>query len=354
MNNTNAIADFSQQIKPVVNELSENSGEPKWYADVLDMSVNYGEIEYYFCFGNIMTIPKGEMIGITGRAKQGKSQFTLMLIAALIGTKGECYGIRRVKDVNKIIVFDTEQSKATLQQNLKRAFRAAGIPDNRDNEKIVAISMRKYSAVERMETIKQAIEKLNPDIIIIDGIRDLIHDFNDLKETEPLITELLKISDSGISIIGVLHQNKDDKDRNMRGHLGTEFANKCCDVFEVTKENEHFKVEHLISRNITIQNYNFMINDDGNLSTWCNIEIDNDTKKIFEDIFEKSGTTNLSSEELQTAYSLRTGVKRPTAKKKIYEAREKGIIFKNVGKRGTFELAKNNIHFNEDKEQNQP
>ena len=97
-----------------------------------------------------------------------------------------------------------------------------------------------------------------------------------------------------------------------------------------------------------------MINDEGNLSTWCNIEIDNDTKKIFEDIFEKSGTTNLSSEELQTAYSLRTGVKRPTAKKKIYEAREKGIIFKNDGKRGTFELAKNNIHFNEDKEQNQP
>ena len=58
-------------------------------------------------------------------------------------------------------------------------------------------------------------------------------------------------------IVNVLHQNKSEADRNMRGSIGTELTNKAFEVFECEvmggkddeeEQNETFVIKHAMSR----------------------------------------------------------------------------------------------------------
>ena len=51
---------------------------------VLDLSQPINEPKFLFSIGNIPSIPAGELIGIKGRAKQGKSQWEFILISIML------------------------------------------------------------------------------------------------------------------------------------------------------------------------------------------------------------------------------------------------------------------------------
>ena len=97
---------------------------------------------------------------------------------------------------------------------------------------------RPLTIEERRKTIEDAIKEEKPDIIFIDGVRDLLQDFNSLEQSNELIQWLLSLTaEYGCTIVSVLHQNKSKEDGNMRGHLGTELLNKLTDCFEVSKKD---------------------------------------------------------------------------------------------------------------------
>ena len=79
---------------------------------------------------------------------------------------------------------------------------------------------------KRWYIIKAAIEELQPDIVFIDGLRDIIGDFNDNTQSASLVGDLMSLAeDKHICIWGVLHMNPrpgNDDESKMRGHLGTE------------------------------------------------------------------------------------------------------------------------------------
>ena len=107
--------------------------------------------------------------------------------------------------------------------------------------------MRPLTIEERRKTIEDAIKEEKPDIIFIDGVRDLLQDFNSLEQSNELIQWLLSLTaEYGCTIVSVLHQNKSKEDGNMRGHLGTELLNKLTDCFEVSKKDESFLLLALI------------------------------------------------------------------------------------------------------------
>ena len=77
-----------------------------------------------------------------------------------------------------------------------------------------------------------------PDVCFVDGIRDLILDFNDLKEASNLINWLMMLIDKyNCHICNIIHVNKADS--NPRGHLGTEIVNKCETVIKVEKNTDN-------------------------------------------------------------------------------------------------------------------
>lgn len=216
----------------------------------LDMTAEMTAPDFRFKIGGVQMCPSGGITAVTGHAKQGKSQFLIVLAA--IAMNGRQFGnLQRVTASQKILWIDTEQSPYDVYTNMARLYRLANLEEKTDTEKhgLNVYMLRPFSPAERRDLINEAIKQHNPDLIIIDGVRDLINNFNDEAESTDLTTWLLKTSSllPHANIFCVIHTN--DGSDKMRGHLGTELFNKCSDRFDVSKENGYFAARH-ISRHV--------------------------------------------------------------------------------------------------------
>ena len=103
--------------------------------------------------------------------------------------------------------------------------------------------------ISRFDFIKHSIEQDHPDLVIIDGIADLIYNYNDVIESQDVVNKLASLaSHHNCCIVVVMHQNKGRQDKNMKGHLGTMLFQKCSDVFNVDKCGSVFVASHAVSR----------------------------------------------------------------------------------------------------------
>ena len=124
--------------------------------------------------------------------------------------------------------------------------------------------------------VEVAVRAIKPDIVILDGIKDLMTDINDAVQATIIMEKLMALAkEMNCCIVCVLHQNKSEQDRNMRGSIGTELTNKAFEVFqcEIIGENngktDTFKVTHTYSRKKKMKhNFYYCINDQG-LPEWC-------------------------------------------------------------------------------------
>ena len=202
---------------------------------------------------------------VKGKAKSKKSFFINMAIAAAVG-KGLLQNKLRslLKDnFNKVLYFDTEQSKYHVQKAVKRICTqiGVGIPSN-----LNTYGLRKSSPSERLKLVEYAIEN-TPKLgfVVIDGIRDLITSINDEAEASNIASNLLKWTEEyNIHIVVVLHENPgSDK---ARGNIGTELMNKAETVIalQVDKYDENVStVTAGFCRNKSFKPFAFEITDDG-------------------------------------------------------------------------------------------
>ncbi len=297
---------------------------------ILDLSLPTNEPKFMFSVGGVPTIPQGELIGIKGRAKMGKSQFEYFLIAVMLAgvSRGS---VKPLADRYKILLFDTEQSQASLKKCCQRALNFAGLPSDKNNECFLPFFMRPLSIEERRKVIADAVEAEKPDIIFIDGVRDLLQDFNSLDQSNALIQWLLSLTaEHGCTIVSVLHQNKAKDDGNMRGHLGTELLNKLTDCFEVSKKDGKFLVTCTDSRNVPCGDLAFSINGEGNFQTEEAIAEDKNSARAAEiqRVLRLCFKSKISMRynELVGAYSLEAAVSERTAQRAIKEAKEHNFL----------------------------
>ena len=149
---------------------------------------------------------------------------------------------------------DTEQSQQSTQEILRdRIIPLSGInPQTSDiSEKLYAFNLRGLGFDKRKKMVEVALRTINPDICIIDGIKDLMTDINDAVQATTIMEKLMSLAkELNCCIVCVLHLNKDQQDRNMRGSIGTELTNKAFEVFqcEMIEESDTFKVSQTFSR----------------------------------------------------------------------------------------------------------
>ena len=112
-----------------------------------------------------------------------------------------------------------------------------------------------------------AIRAIRPDICIIDGVKDLMTDINDAVQATLIMERLMALAkEHNCCIVCVLHLNKSDQDRNMRGSIGTELTNKAFEVFqcEALDDANTFRVTHTYSRKQKMKRkFFYRINDEG-------------------------------------------------------------------------------------------
>ena len=189
---------------------------------------------------------RGELVGITGRAKSGKTFFTSILMA--LGVCGEVLGIKRIDSKPlRVLWYDTEQSEESTQEILcdrimrlwQRNMSECESIKNFPSEMFDIFNVRADAWQDRMPLLEEAILEYKPDLVILDGIRDLVNDINDGILSQQVIERLMNLaSETDCCIASVLHQNKASEDKNLRGWIGTELTYKSFEVYECSKDSD--------------------------------------------------------------------------------------------------------------------
>ena len=212
------------------------------------------EMAFLFRIFGKPCFPRGELVAVTGKAKSGKTLFTSMLMACCV--KDEVLQVQRpFTDVDgewlslplRCLWYDTEQSEQSTQDILKnRIIRLSGGGEGYD-----VFNVRSLHYEERLRLFEAAIRRYRPDLVLLDGVRDLLADINDGVKAQEIVERLMKLAQETAScMVCVLHQNKGAEDRNLRGWIGTELMNKAFEVYscEKVKPENIFVVEQTHTR----------------------------------------------------------------------------------------------------------
>lgn len=293
----------------------------------IDLSKDYEPVDFLLSRNEVGCLPRGDLQVITGKQKAGKSFAISCLIVALL--RGEFMGFKAMKESIRVLHIDTEQHKSNVLGKYRTIHYLCDWDQRANNEQLITLSLRESTNKERMKICVEAIKCYSPDLVVIDGIRDLCYDFNDIEESATLVGQLMKLStEHKIAIISVLHENKGDT--NMRGHLGTELANKCSETYKISKDGNTIKVEQVICRNAPIDSWTFEIGENGiPIPTAI---IGKAANKLFErashwnTVFQQQ--TQFKHGELIAAYMETANCGISTAKNHMKEALDAGSIIK--------------------------
>lgn len=183
----------------------------------------------------------------------------------------------------RIIVIDTEQSKYHVWKRLNIVARLVGPIDL---ARVEVYSFREFTPSQRVELIERLAVTANTEqsigLIIVDGIRDCVHDINDPKEATHIVTKLMQWTTlANCHIVTVLHQNK--ADQNARGHVGTELVNKAESVMSVTVQKDDKNVSIIEAEGIRDDReftpFAFSVSDEGIPTINCEMEVATSNKE---------------------------------------------------------------------------
>ena len=225
--------------------------------------------EYTMEFLGRPCFPRKDLSVFAGVAKTGKTFVTSMLMAAATTSEDESsvLALKRVrKEPLKVMWYDTEQSLETTKEIMvKRIAKMVGgtFPDTQ----FFVFNVRAMTAEERKKMLGVAIESYRPDIVIVDGIADLLADINDGPKAIELISELLRLADKNNCNITVnIHLNRSGEKSNLRGWLGSMLLQKAFEVFNCAKvfKTDVLSVELFMSRKVNESvTFYYKINNQG-------------------------------------------------------------------------------------------
>lgn len=243
MNNVN--------LKLVRDRMSQNDEIVKdLFSERITPSTNLPPMEPLFEMFGVPCFYRGELVADCGKAKSGKTTFLSILMAGAM--KEQLLELKRLSDVPlKVLWIDTEQSQQSTQEIMKERIMPLAEVESLDDTRFYAFNLRGLGYEKRGKMVELAINQVEPDICILDGVKDLMTDINDATQATRIMENLMALAkENCCCIVCVLHQNKAEQDRNMRGSIGTELTNKAFEVFqcEVIEENDTFKVSHTYSR----------------------------------------------------------------------------------------------------------
>jgi len=235
------------------------------------------KMEFLFQLYDKPCFPRRELVAITGKAKSGKTFVTSMLMACC--QSRDVLAFQRIgDDPLRLLWYDTEQSDESTQDILRN--RVMRMVDG-DGKLFDIFNVRGVAWKERRNLLCEAVRRCKPDLVIVDGIRDLVNDINDGVLAQEVMEELMHLATAhDCCIVCVLHQNKSGEDHNLRGWIGTELMNKAFEVYSCEKlmPQRIFSLEQTLTRKYDIERtMYFEVGDDG-LPVSCGVPTDGGSK----------------------------------------------------------------------------
>ena len=246
---------------------------------IVDLDAPDKPLETFVYIGNdergkrCSVITRGEYSCIVASAKTKKSFCKSLITAAYIGGNTSAFsthiqGDRKTEGY--VIDLDTEQGTYYAKKTFSRVEKMVG---NR-YKNYIPIATRSKSVQERLGLIEWLIYKSpyagNIDLLLVDGIADLVYNTNDIVEGAKVAEMMLQWTSEGLHICNVIHKaGNNDK---ARGHLGTAVTIKAESIIFMDRlvddqgnllEKNTVKVRCGYVRGIDFEDFYLTVNDKG-------------------------------------------------------------------------------------------
>ena len=234
----------------------------EWYPvsvddDFLDFDEPYRPPRYTMERDGVPFADVGELHIISGKPGNGKTGLMSQLEAATLGRQFGNTIAREVGHIvrneqgyivngddnrpifqprqTRILHIDTEQGKDDTIAFKNRVISMSGVPKDEAKEHFFILRLRDTElAQDRWRKILKAIYVVQPTDIFLDGMLDIVEDYNDQKECQPIIRKCMMLATYyDTSLWAVLHENPMvDK---LVGTLGSITQRKVSEIFTVIK-----------------------------------------------------------------------------------------------------------------------
>lgn len=236
--------------------------------DYLDFEEPYESPKYTLSQNGIAFAPLGGIHALTGQAGHGKTMLFSQYMAAILS--GEYGGLRyELSDsVPKpsVLYIDTEMEKCNTIAVKNRVCEMVGWNPQQKRDNFIILMLRETTtAQERWQKTLRAIYEKRPTVVFIDGLLDVVNDFNSNEECQRRIYECMQVaSHYQCSVWCLVHQNPGNTTK-LVGHLGSMLERKVTDVFATVKDinaktgDVTFKVEQKKARGRDVPAWKFRV-----------------------------------------------------------------------------------------------
>ena len=214
--------------------------------DFLDFDKPYRPPRYTMERDGVPFADVGEIHIISGKPGNGKTGLMAQLIAATLGgrfgntiARQVGHKVRGSKDFQviptRILYVDTEQGEDDTIAFKNRVISMSGVDKQDAKEHFFILRLRDTElAKDRWKKILKAIWQIQPTDIFLDGMLDIVEDYNDQTECQPIIRKCMMLATYyDTSLWAVLHENPMvDK---LVGTLGSITQRKVSEIFTVIK-----------------------------------------------------------------------------------------------------------------------
>ncbi len=247
---------------------------------------------YLLKMGEAKCLTRGDLIAVTGYVKAGKSTFLVEQVAAVLS--GKFLKFKAVDDPvethPRVVWIDTEQYQNDTQKILSRVSALCGREVTDDELLVYSVRGSDLMGNKRAMLILllSLVNTKQPDMLILDGVRDFVQDFNDPAECYQFVLQLMNLASGKVvsiskpgnepsadatlelgtdapeaeavapnepqrkpcALLCCLHLNKSRDNQSMMGHLGGELARRASEIYMCSKDENSkvFTVEQKASR----------------------------------------------------------------------------------------------------------
>ena len=282
--------------------------------------------------------------GIIANPGGGKTSICEATQAAMINRRADCLGLTVGPDCKSSIIADFERTEQDVWNTFYRRNRRAGISEGQGVQNALIAGFRNIPRLaERLKTLEYLLQNNPCDLLILDGVGDMVTDTNDLPQAIECRIFLRELTVRyNLSILTTLHPNPGSF--KPRGHIGSEIHREAeCvllakpfegDVRIITSEFEHGK-----NRNSAPITAGFKWSDEHMMFISCDIEeasCEREQKKAEKYIKELSTVLEtvlpklkaLTREQLEREVSEHTGKSKSTASRKVNDMLTHKLISK--------------------------
>ena len=222
------------------------------------------EVQPIISVNGIIAFAAGDLVAIKAKPKNGKTTMLKYLTSVMMN--GNLPPLECGWEEGKVLWFDTEESLHDVKKIIVDIHQISDMTYEFIDSHLRVYTFRTRSYKTILGDIETLINGYHPQVVIIDGLVDLVSSFNDENQSHNLISELIRIAEeNNCCILTVLHENKTSDDHNMRGHLGTILQQKATTVFQCVMNDGVITVSCADARHRATPDWHIMYDEYGHI-----------------------------------------------------------------------------------------